>query len=102
MTLPASRGAGGTPGFSGAVVGCGVGDGFGVGVGVDVGVSVGVDVEQDVGVGEGIVVGIAPGWAGTRLVPQAATVINRAPKNSGATYRRNFAYIVSSSFTCTL
>ena len=100
MTLPAGRGAGGTPGFSGAVVGCDIGDGFGVGV--SVGVGVGVDVEQAVGVGDGIVVGIAPGWAGTRLVPQAATVINRAPKNSGATYRRNFAYIVSSSFICTL
>lgn len=98
MTLPASRGAGGTPGFSGAVVGCGVGDGFGVGVSV----GVGVDVEQAVGVGEGIVVGIAPGRAGSRLVPQAVIVISRAPKSNNATYRRNFAYIVSLSFAYTL
>lgn len=76
-------------------VGCGVCGGFGVGVGA----GVGVDVEQDVGVGEGKVVGIAPGGPGTRLVPQAATVNNRTPISNNATHRRNFAYIVSSSFT---
>ena len=100
MTLPADRGAGGTPGLAGAGVGCGLGVGTGVGVGE--GVSVDEGIGQGVRAGEGMEVGVAcrvpPVWPGAGLAPQAAIMINRAPMSSSAANRSSFAYMVSSSF----